>query len=106
MKSTGRSGLGWFGLANADWLVAANGFEIEEQQEVDGCHRGRDERVRLECLAITNDARVSHSLLVRGLRHGLLRIRQLGAVKPCYLFQEKELAGGGRLVLLVHCRGS
>src|SRR4029453_1389691 len=81
--------------------IPADALEVEEQPDVDDGHREGDERIRLERLAVANDAGFDDRLLLGRLRRGLLRCRQLGAVEAVDFFEEQELAGGRRLVLLV-----
>src|SRR6187549_1902599 len=80
--------------------VPADAPEVEEQPDVDDGHRERDERIRLERLAIADDAGLNDRLLLRGLRRRLLRLRQLRAVEAMHFFEEQELARRRGFVLL------
>ena len=52
-------------LVNPHRLVPADGLEVEEQQQVDDGHRGRDVGVGFQGLAVALDAGVGDDLLVR-----------------------------------------
>src|SRR5687768_1384866 len=80
--------------------IPADALEVEEQPDVDERHREGDERIRLERLAVADDAGLDDGLLLRRFRIGLLRIRQFRAVEAVYFFEEQELARSWRLVLL------
>src|SRR5207248_2380071 len=79
-------------LGDVDGLVAADRFEIEEQQQIDHRHRRGNERVSDERAAVADDVRLVHGFLFRvSLVHldRFLHIAKLLAIEPEY-FAEDE----------------
>ena len=58
---------GLAGVGNTHRPVTTDGLEVEKEQQVDRSHGRRDERVGLESLTVTLNARFYDHLLFSGL---------------------------------------
>ena len=88
--------------------VTADRFEEDDQQEVDGCHGQRDERVSLEGLAIAFLVGFHDCLLIfvsLVLFDGGFRFFELLAIDGRHFAEDEELGGFLGFGGLVSCGG-
>ena len=73
-------------------LVAADGLEVDQQQQVDHRHGRGNCRVGDEGLAVASDARFGSGLLFRRALGGvnLLRLTELGSVETGGVGEDEE----------------
>ena len=102
MSESGRVGLGFFFLERQR-AVAADGFEVEEQEEVDQSHGGGDPGVGFEGGAVTGLVGGDDFLLGFGAFFGFFGGGEFGAVEAVGGggLDVEELRGGGGFVFAI-----
>src|ERR1041385_392775 len=100
-----RSGLRFL-ADDVDGLVTADGLEIEKNQEVNQCHRGRNEGIHFQGLPVARHVSIHDRLLGRRPYLGLdgRRRRELLSVDAVNFLEDEPLAGSARLVFSVDGR--